>query len=165
MNDIISTIIYSFMLIKEIYQKKVKTISADLRLDEVIAEMLHEHFNGFVVCDKKERVVGVLSLQDIAGAVVPDQFKSNINFASAMYKKGFFHEQCKAVKHMSVKDVMRKNFVSVDLETNIMSVLADFLLNDLYIVPVIRKEKLIGIVTRTEIKKALGCGMGIECPE
>jgi predicted transcriptional regulator len=54
---------------------------------------------------------------------------------------------------------MRKEFVSVSLHDNIMAVTADFLKNDLYIVPVIDKGAIIGVVTRSEIKKALIYGM------
>ena len=42
-----------------------------------------------------------------------------------------------------------------------MAVTADFLKNDLYIVPVVEKGELLGVVTRSEIKKALAYGMRI----
>lgn len=56
---------------------------------------------------------------------------------------------------------MRRDFIQVSLEDNIMSITADFLKNDLYIVPVVEKGELIGIVTRSEIKKALAAAMEI----
>jgi len=113
----------------------------------------------------KNNVVGVLSLQDIAAATVPTQFKNNINMVAAMYKKGFFTEMCQQIKHKTAKALMRKNFVSVGLDDNIMAITADFLYNDLYVVPVIENKKLIGVVTRSEIKKALRYGMRDEPTE
>jgi predicted transcriptional regulator len=56
---------------------------------------------------------------------------------------------------------MRKNFESVSLEDHILSVTAEFLRGDLYIVPVIENKELIGVVTRSEIKRALAIGMNI----
>jgi len=79
--------------------------------------------------------------------------------AAAMYKQGFFTEMCQQLKDKPVTEVMRKEFISVDLDDNIMAVTADFLKNDLYLVPVLQKGKLLGVITRTEIKKALLYGM------
>ncbi|MBP9819634.1 CBS domain-containing protein [Candidatus Woesebacteria bacterium] len=149
------------MLISEIYHKKVKTISDNYSIRDALKELIEDKINGLVVVDKNKQVVGVLSLQDIAAATLPRQFRQNINMAAAMYKKGFFHEMCTEIMDDPVKKFMRKSFVSVDLDDNIMAVIADFLRNDLYIVPVINKKKLVGIVTRSEIKKALAYGMNI----
>jgi CBS domain-containing protein len=73
----------------------------------------------------------------------------------AMYKESFFQETCLAIKNKKIKDVMRKNILTVTPTTHIMVIMADFLKNDCYIVPVVEEGKLIGIVTRTEIKRAL----------
>lgn len=49
--------------------------------------------------------------------------------------------------------------MTVSLHDNIMAITADFLKNDLYLVPVLENGQLVGVVTRTEIKKALLYGM------
>lgn len=147
------------MLISEIYHPRPKTIKDTATVLEAVEELVHDDVNGLVVINKNEKVVGVLSLQDIAAATVPRQFKRNIRMASAMYKRGFFTEMCQTIKDWPVKEIMRREYVAVNFDDNIMAVTADFLKNDLYIVPVIQKGKLVGVVTRTEIKKALVYGM------
>ena len=149
------------MLIKEIYNQHIETISVHDKIGDVVNKMFHKKFNGFVVLDDKKKVAGILSLQDIAGAVVPRQFKHNVAMANAIYRRGFFYDECARVKEKKVSDIMRQHFISVSLDSNIMAVMTDFLNNDLYIVPVIEKNQLLGIVTRTEIKKALMDGMGV----
>lgn len=150
------------MLIAEIYHKEVTTIHENEGVADALKELLDHRFNGLVVVDDKEKVTGVLALQDIAAATVPRQFHDNVHMAAAMYRKGFFSENAQRVKKMKVKDVMRKQFMIVDLDDNIMAVTAEFLKGDLYIVPVINEGELIGIVTRSQIKKALAYGMRIE---
>lgn len=149
------------MLISEIYHKRAKTISAQVTVSEALQELISDNINGLIVVDGNRKVVGVLSIQDIAAATLPRQFRQNINMAAAMYKKGFFHEQCAEIANQPIKKFMRRSFVSVGLHDNILAVIADFLKNDLYIVPVIEKSELIGIVTRSEIKKALAYGMSL----
>jgi predicted transcriptional regulator len=149
------------MLISELYHPDVTTINQDQTVEQAVQGIIKSDHNGYIVLDSKEKVVGVLSLQDIAAATIPKEFQSNPNLPLAMYKKGFFQEQCQAIKTVKVKEIMRKNFTQVSLTTNILAVTADFLKNDLYIVPVIENGKLLGIITRTEIKKALARGMGL----
>jgi predicted transcriptional regulator len=149
------------MLISEIYHPDATTIDQDQTVEEAVKGILKSVHNGYVVVNSKNSVVGVLSLQDIATATVPLEFRSNPNLPLAMYKKGFFHEQCQTIKAKKVREIMRSNFTQVTLTTNILAVTADFLKNDLYIVPVIENNILKGIITRTEIKKALAIGMGL----
>lgn len=150
------------MLIKDIYHPHIRTISVDKTIKEAVTELISTKYNAFIVVDENNKVVGVLSLQDIAGATVPPEFKDNIAMASAMYRQGFFHEMCKKIENLSVRDIMRTNFISVSLSDNIMAITADFLKNDLYVVPVVEKGKLLGIITRSEIKHAIGEAMGIK---
>ena len=150
------------MLIHEIYHKEPVTIREDVTIRDALNTILHKRINGLVVTDKNGTVVGVLAIQDIAGATIPRQFKKNIHMAAAMYRKGFFSESCVAIQDEPVSKYMRKNFVSVNLQDNIMAVTADFLQNDLYIVPVIEKDTLVGVITRSEIKHALAYGMKLK---
>lgn len=147
------------MLISEIYHKHARTFPLTATILEAVEELVKDEINGLIILNEKEKVVGVLSLQDIAAATIPRQFKKNIRMAAAMYKRGFFTEMCQEIKDKPVSSIMRKEFVSVNLHDNIMAVTADFLKNDLYIVPVLDKGSLIGVVTRSEIKQALIYGM------
>lgn len=147
------------MLISEIYHTHPKTILGTTTVEEAVDVLMADEVNALIVVDTNEKILGVISLQDIAAHTIPRQFRKNIRMAAAMYKKGFFTEMCQELRGLPVTDVMRKEFTSVDLHDNIMAVTADFLKNDLYIVPVIEKGKLLGVITRTEIKKALHYGM------
>lgn len=147
------------MLISELYRKHPKTISDDATVLDVLKELDRDDINALVVINDKKHVVGVISLQDIAAATVPRQFRKNIRMAAAMYKRGFFTDMCQELKDQPVRSIMRREFISVGLDDNIMSITADFLKNDLYVVPVLRNRELIGVVTRTEIKQALLYGM------
>ncbi len=150
------------MLIKEIFHRYPVTISSKCTVSEAMRVIMKKKINGLVVTDETTgKVRGVLSIQDIAAATVPRQFRNNLGMAAAMYKKGFFHEMCAEIQNHPVTKIMRKNFETVSLEDNIMAITAEFLRGDLYLVPVIEKGELVGVVTRSEIKKALAYGMNL----
>ncbi|HEX9062072.1 MAG TPA: CBS domain-containing protein, partial [Clostridia bacterium] len=69
---------------------------------------------------------------------------------------------CQELKDRLVKDIMRTDVVMATPETTVLEIAADFLKNDLYIVPVVENDKAIGIVTRSEIKTALAKGMDLK---
>lgn len=152
------------MLIKDIYHKDPITITDDLTVQEALKIIVKKRINGLIVTDKDNpnKVKGVLAVQDIAAATVPRQFRKNLGMAAAMYKKGFFHEMCAEIKDLPVTKIMRKNFEYVSLDDHILAITAEFLRGDLYIVPVIEDKELVGVVTRSEIKKALLYGMNIK---
>ncbi|MBP7700480.1 CBS domain-containing protein [Candidatus Woesebacteria bacterium] len=147
------------MLISELYHKHVITISQEATIFESLRILIEKKVNGLVVLDNDKKVVGILALQDIAAATIPRQFRHNIQMAAAMYRPGFFSENCAELQNKKVSTIMRKKFTITNLNDNIMAVAADFLKNDLYIVPVIEQGELLGVITRSEIKKALAYGM------
>lgn len=149
------------MLVADIYNTHIILIQEDITIKEALEMFVHQHFNGVLVVDKNDKMVGILSLQDIAAAVVPPDFQQHTELANALYKPNFFREMCQEIMHKKVKEIMRKDFVTVTRDTSVMEIAADFLKNDLYIIPVCDETKPIGIVTRSEVKKALSKGMDI----
>lgn len=143
------------MLLKDIYNENPRTINSKTLIKDALTRMVTDRLNGYLVVDENGKLKGILSLQDIAAATVPKQFQQNTNMAAAMYREGMFKEACLAIANKPVSSIMRKKFVTASLDTNVMVVAADFLQNDLYIVPVIEKGDLVGVVTRSQIKKAL----------
>lgn len=143
------------MLLKDIYNANPRTIISNTLIKDALTRMVTDRLNGYLVVDENGKLKGILSLQDIAAATVPKQFQQNIHMAAAMYREGMFKEACKAIQDKPVSSIMRRKFTTVSLDANVMVVAADFLQNDLYIVPVIEKGNLIGVVTRSQIKKAL----------
>jgi predicted transcriptional regulator len=149
------------MLVREIYNKKVTRIYEDASVGDALEVLVKHKFNGILVFSRKERLVGIFCIQDLTRAIVPQEMQENINLASAMYKHNFFKEICEKVKKQKVKEVMRKDFFKLSLETHLMVVAAEFLTTDLYVFPVIEKNEVMGVVTRSELKKALAIQMEI----
>ncbi len=133
----------------------------DMSVKEVLELLIKKHFNGVVVFNKADTLVGVFCIQDVTAAIVPVEIQENAHLADAMYKEHFFQEMCAKIKNKKVKDVMRREFLTVELETSVMKVAAEFLTTNVYVFPVVENEKVIGIITRSEIKKALAHGMEI----
>jgi predicted transcriptional regulator len=144
------------MLIKQIYHKKNPiAIHQNSSINDALNILADKAINGLVVKDDAEKVVGVISIQDIAAATVPHQFQENVQMAGAMLKEGFFLEMVKDIAKWPVSKIMRSDFIRVTPEDHVIEVMADFLHNDLYIIPIFDNGDILGIITRSEIKEAL----------
>ncbi len=149
------------MLVAEIYNKHPKTVEENATVKEVIAELLKDDVNGSIVLNSHGHVTGIISLQDIAAATVPAEMREHSTFAAALFKEGLFTEMSQEIANEPIKTLMRKNFMKVTLQTNILEITVDFLNNDLYIVPVFEGERLIGVISRSELKRAIAKEMGL----
>jgi len=143
-----------YSVVEDFSRHDAISIGTQATVKDALLRMDQENTNGLLVLDDGQ-VVGILALQDIAAAAVPDEMKHDVSLAGAMFKEGYFEEGARNVLKQKVSEVMRTDFLVVGPNASIMEIAADFLQNDLYIVPVIDDGKLIGVVTRTEIRRAL----------
>lgn len=153
------------MLISDYFHENAWVISSEITIKEVIKTMVEKDCNSIIVVNSEKKVVGIISLQDIAAAIVPQEFVDNANMAKAMYKHRFFDEQCQKIQNKPVSEIMRTNFTSVELNSNTLSILADFLNHDLYKVPIMKDGELVGVVTRSDMKKAFAKALNIDYEE
>lgn len=142
------------MKVSAIYQANPLTIGEDATIYEAIQMMVEKKVNSLSVTNEAHHLVGIISLQDIAAATVPLEFQDNPDMAAALYKPHFFEEACQAIQNDAVKSIMRTNFITATPDTNVMEITADFLQGDLYVVPVVENNKIVGVITRSAIKKA-----------
>lgn len=139
--------------------KHANTVLENATVMVALKKMKEEDCNSLCVLSEKGKLVGIITLQDIAGATVPPEFVENSSMSDAMFKPGFFSEQSRALADKPIKKIMRTQFVTVTPESHIMTITADFLNNDLYNVPVLKEGHLVGVLTRTDIRDALYAAM------
>ena len=120
------------MLAKDIMTKDVITVSPTATVKNLAKILMQNQISGAPVADKKGKILGVVSEADIVA------------------KKG-----------KQVKDIMSKHVVGVTDDTpveKIASVMANHKINRL---PVLRGQKLVGIVSRADIVGAIAMGKHI----
>lgn len=120
------------MLAKDIMTKDVITVSPTATVKNLAKILMQNQISGAPVADKKGKILGVVSEADIVA------------------KKG-----------KQVRDIMSKHVVGVTDDTpveKIASVMANHKINRL---PVLRGQKLVGIVSRADIVGAIAMGKHI----
>jgi len=117
------------MLVRDVMSKDVKMVSPDSSVKEVVADM--NKFNiGSIVVVQGDRPVGVISERDILRRVV---------------------EPCLASEALTARQVMTSPVVTISEMASIEEAASLMAKKKVRKIPVMNKQKLVGIVTFTDI--------------
>ena len=109
----------------------VITVDAGLNIKEAVRKM-NEYVIGSLIVTEKGRVVGILTERDILARVV---------YASKNPNKAL------------IRDVMSKPLIIVDPEANLEDAIDLMFKNKIKKLPVVKGEKLVGLVTITDVAR------------
>jgi CBS domain-containing protein len=132
--------------IKEVMIPDLTSVSADTPIKEAVKIMSQQRMVGLPVVDNDQNVIGIITENDIAKAFLPSYYKELQN-PSFIPDFNQFSQQAKKIAHLPVKEFMTTTVYSLEEDTS-RTQAADLLFRkNLRIVPVVRKGKLVGILT------------------
>ena len=120
------------MLANDIMTKKVITVSPTTSVKDLAKALTKNKISGTPVADKNGKLLGIVSRTDLVA------------------KSG-----------AKVKDIMSKDTISVDEETPVEEIANLLTTHKINRVPVLREKKLVGLVSRTDIVRAIAMGKHI----
>jgi len=120
------------MLSNDIMTKKVITVSPTTSVKDLAKALTKNKISGMPVADKNGKLLGIVSRTDLVA------------------KSG-----------AKVKDIMSKDTISVDEETPVEEIANLLTTHKINRVPVMRGKKLVGIVSRADIVRAIAMGKHI----
>ncbi len=120
------------MVAKDIMTKDVITVSPTTTVKNLAKVLIQNQISGAPVADKKGKILGVVSEADLVA------------------KKG-----------KQVKAIMSKKVIGVTEETPVEEIAALMTTHKIKRVPVMRAEKVVGIVSRADIVRAIALGKHI----
>lgn len=141
------------MKIGEIMTKEVYTIKPDSTLKEC-AEVLNKYqANGLVVMEEG-KVIGVITKTDIFKAILP-RYPDIIEDERHMTDLEYIEERVHKLFVMKVSEIMGTPPITVSSDMPIIRAGSLMIIRRVKQVPVIDKDRLVGIVTLTDIINAL----------
>lgn len=143
------------MKVKEIMTKDVTGITTEMNALEAQDLLQKIEISGLPVMDADKKLVGMFTEKEVIAAILPSYVEKVGRF--------IYQENPKAVKQkvlmfsgIKVKDIMRKDVVTVDEDTTLCEVARIMLTQKARRLPVLNKGKeVVGIVSRGDVVKAL----------
>ncbi|MDI6891131.1 MAG: CBS domain-containing protein [Thermodesulfovibrionales bacterium] len=137
------------MKIGEIMTREVHTIGPDNTLKECADVLKKNRVNGLVVMEG-DKVVGVITKADIFKAILP-RYPDIIEEERYMSDLEYIEERVHKLFEMKVRDIMGAPPITVNSDMPVVKAGSTMILRRVKQVPVVDKEKLVGIVTLTDI--------------
>ncbi len=142
------------MKAKDIIQTGVISIRDDGTVEEAVTLMLDNHISALPVLDSDDRLVGLISEGDLMrrmrDSTAPRRSWWLEFFSSTEDARDFV----KARSH-KVADVMTRDLITVDEDTPVGEIARTLETRRIKRVPVLRDGKLVGIVSRADLVRAL----------
>jgi len=148
------------MEVKEVMQKEVITVQADMSVTEAALVLLKHSITGVPVIDQDEKLVGVVSEKDIFKYLYPE-YREYYSFLGFDKEKSNIQEKIKEGRDEKVSQIMTRNVVYVAPHDSVVRVGALMIMKKIHRVMVVDKGKLVGVVGRRDVyhqvfEKAIG---------
>ncbi len=121
--------------VRDFMAKKLTTFTEDMDIYAAIDQLVNGNISGAPVVDAHNRLVGIISQKDCIRVLA----------------NGVFHSRPAG----PVRDYMTEVVMTIDPDTDIFTV-ADLFLNNVYHrIPVVEDEKIVGLVSRSDVLQAI----------
>lgn len=141
--------------------KQVITCSADTEIKEAARLMYLNGLSGLPVLDQAERVVGIITEQDlvkIEGRLhlpLTFAFLGSLIYLDDPLNGDEIEKQLRALLATKVADLMTKEVVTIPADASLEDLAEIFLQKKINLVPVVADGKLVGIISRADIVKLI----------
>ncbi len=148
------------MKVKDIMTRQVITLSPEESIDDAARKLRENRISGAPVVEG-ERIVGIVSEADLMklfesemsiNLVLPSPLEI-IELPIKMHRQ--LKEAAKRLAARRVEDIMTRGVITIDEEASIEEAARVMAKHGINRLPVIREGKLVGIVTRADVIKAL----------
>ncbi len=143
------------MRVHQIMTRQVITATVDTSVADAARTLLEHHISGMPVVDDKGKLVGVVSQGDFMRRAEIGTQRKRSRWLKLLLGPGEEATDFVRERGRKVGEVMNSSPITVTEDTVLEEVAAIMEKNDIKRVPVMRDDKLVGIVTRTNLVQAV----------
>ncbi len=146
------------MKVKDIMTKDIKTVSKETTVQEVARILVEKNITSVSVVDEDNRVVGIISENDLICKDVDPALPATMEYLGGIiFLTGIdnYEAELKKLTATKAEQMMSEDVITVE-PNNTVKELGRLLIDEnIHSVPVVEADKLVGIVTSSDIVKTL----------
>ncbi len=144
--------------VKDIMTEDPMTVSPTTSVRDLAVSLIEKNYTGAPVVDEDGTLVGVVTESDLIYQHKNLHLPTVITLFDSVLTLGGSHELETQIKKMlgsEVADIMTKEILSIDEETSLDDVATIMSEKGKHYLPVMRAEKLVGVVDRSDVVRAI----------
>jgi CBS domain-containing protein len=140
----------------DVMTRDIVTVAPDTSLVEAIRLMLKVRVSGLPVVDDLGRLVGLLTEGDLLHRVETGTDVLQMGWLRALATRGYLADQYVHSHGRRVQDVMTRDVITVSEDSPLTDIIRVMESKHFRRVPVIDGDRLVGIVSRSDLVRVLG---------
>lgn len=141
------------MKVQDIMKSPVITIQEDASIREAVSILSNSRISGLPVIDKTGKLKGIITEHDIIKNVMPT-YEMLYTQDESMLNNDLIGNRVIQIKDKPITTIMIENVVTVDEEDSILKAASLIITKKVKRLPVMRNDKIIGIISRIDIVQA-----------
>lgn len=121
--------------VAELMHHQPRLLKADMGLSDAVSHILGSGFLGLPVVDDQKKLIGFLSEQDCIRALMTDSYHCD--------------------SHLQARDIMRQSPLFISPQLSVLELAQIMAKGKPKTFPVVENERVVGLITRTQVMKAL----------
>ncbi len=143
------------MKVREVMKEDIKSLLPDMSVKDALDLIFKMRISGLPVIDKNGKLVGCFTEKDVLKIILPSYLSQVGGFIYEDNPKNIKNKFAK-LSELKIIDVMSKDAYTINNDASLSEAARLMLVKDIRRIPVLDKsEKVVGIVARCDILKAL----------
>lgn len=145
------------MLIKDIMTKNVITVSPEMKIHKLAKLFIDKNISGAPVVDEAGKLLGVVKEEGVIFQDKKVHLPTFINLSFGFLTLGSerYNEEIKKITASTVSSIMEKDITTINPNIEIEDAATLMLEKEIYYLPVVDKDKLVGLITKKDIVRAI----------
>jgi CBS domain-containing protein len=144
---------------KDIMTKAVHSVTEDTDVEELARLFVTKGVNAMPVLDAAGRLKGIVTETDLVEQDKPIHIPTVVSiFDWVLYLESEknFREEVQKITARKVGDICSRELITCSPETSVSDIAALMVDNKAHLIPVVDGEKMVGVVARLDIIRAMG---------
>ena len=138
------------MKVSELMNPRVVKVDPKTPLREILPLILRTHLNDIVVVNNKDKLLGIVTYGDLSRRLLPTQ-QELAEHEDYMTDPSLMEDRVVDIVNVPVEEVMTRKVITVSPHSDAIKAGATMTAHHVKQLPVVEKEKVIGIISHTDI--------------
>tara|TARA_B100000315_G_scaffold256537_1_gene302677 strand:+ start:670 stop:1122 length:453 start_codon:yes stop_codon:yes gene_type:complete len=145
------------MLVKDIMTKEPVTVKPTMEVHELAQLMVDKHISGAPVVDSEGKLLGIVQEKGVIFQDKKVHLPSFLHIASGFFTLGVkrFEEEIEKITANKVSEIMVSDIITLSEDMSVEDAATLMIEKGIYYCPVVRDEKLVGILTKRDIVRSI----------
>ena len=138
------------MKVLELMSPRVVSVGPKTPLYEVLQQMLRYHLNDILVIDSEQKLVGIVTYPDLSRKLLPTE-QELMEHEEYMTTPQSMEDRFTDIARVPVDEIMTRKVITVSPDLEALKAGATMTANRVKQLPVVRNDKVVGIISHTDI--------------